>query len=100
MFKGTDRIGTVNYEAERPWLDSISAQYDKLAATTNAEQRTAIQHNINRLNKKSAEYAIPNEFNNFITLYGGSELNAGTSFDYTFYHNVFSPQYIQQWRIL
>ena len=100
MFKGTDRIGTVNYEAERPWLDSISAQYDKLAATTNAEQRTATQHNINRLNKKSAEYAIPNEFNNFITLYGGSELNAGTSFDYTFYHNVFSPQYIQQWRIL
>lgn len=100
MFKGTDRIGTVDYEAERPWLDSISAQYDKLAATTNAEQRTTIQHNINRLNKKSAEYAIPNEFNNLITQYGGSELNAGTSFDYTFYHNVFSPQYIQQWAIL
>ncbi|HCJ47459.1 MAG TPA: hypothetical protein DHV83_07905, partial [Prevotella sp.] len=24
MFKGTDKIGTVNYEKEKPWLDSIS----------------------------------------------------------------------------
>ena len=100
MFKGTDRIGTVDYKAERPWLDSISVQYDKLAATTDAEQRSEIQKNINRLNKKAAEYAIPNEFNNLITQYGGSGLNAGTSYDFTFYHNIFSPQYIQQWAIL
>ena len=96
MFKGTDRIGTVDYKAERPWLDSISVQYDKLATTTDAEQRSEIQKNINRLNKKAAEYAIPNEFNNLITQYGGSGLNAGTSYDFTFYHNIFSPQYIQQ----
>ena len=23
MFKGTDRIGTIDYQAEKPWLDSI-----------------------------------------------------------------------------
>lgn len=33
MFKGTDKIGTVDYEKERPWLDSISAKYDLLAQT-------------------------------------------------------------------
>ena len=100
MFKGTDKIGTVDYAAERPWLDSISAQYDILAATSDAFRRTAIQHNINRLSQRAAEYAVPNDFNNLITQYGGSGLNAATSYDYTYYYNTFSPQYLRQWTAL
>lgn len=97
LFKGTDKIGTANYEAERPWLDSISAQYDKLSQTTVPAERAAIQLHINELSAKAAEYAIPNEFNKLITRYGGSGLNAGTSYDYTMYYNTFVPQYISQW---
>lgn len=97
LFKGTDKIGTTDYEAERPWLDSISAQYDKLALTTTTAERMAIQSHINELSVKAAEYAIPNEFNNLISRYGGSGLNAGTSYDYTMYYNTFVPQYIAQW---
>ena len=100
LFKGTDRIGTVDYEAERPWIDSISAQYDRLAATTDAAQRLSIQRDINRLSQKAAQYAVPNDFNKLVTLYGGSDLNAATTYDYTFYHNTFSPQYIRQWALL
>ena len=33
MFKGTDRMGTIDYAAEKPLLDSISAQYDLLSQT-------------------------------------------------------------------
>ncbi|MBR6182262.1 MAG: insulinase family protein [Prevotella sp.] len=97
MFKGTDEIGTVDYAAEKPWLDSIAAAYDRLAATKDEAQRTAIQKDINRLSQKAGEYAIPNEFNSLISRYGGSELNAGTSYDFTYYHNFFTPQYIEQW---
>ncbi|MCI6619365.1 MAG: insulinase family protein [Prevotella sp.] len=97
MFKGTDKIGTVDYQAEKPWLDSIAAQYDLLANTHDEASRYKIQNNINRLNQKAGEYAIPNEFTNLISLYGGTELNAYTSFDETVYHNFFSPQFIAQW---
>lgn len=100
MFKGTDKIGTVDYSAERPWLDSISAQYDLLATTTDASRRTAIQLDINRLSQRAAEYAVPNDFNNLTTLYGGSGLNAATSYDFTYYYNTFSPQYLRQWTSL
>ncbi|MBQ3730897.1 MAG: insulinase family protein, partial [Muribaculaceae bacterium] len=31
MFKGTDELGTVDYAAERVYLDSISMKYDELA---------------------------------------------------------------------
>lgn len=97
MFKGTDEIGTIDYAQEKPWLDSISVAYDQLAATTDATQRADIQKHINQLSQKAGQYAIPNEFNSLISRYGGSKLNAGTSYDFTFYHNMFTPQFIQQW---
>ena len=97
MFKGTDELGTVDYAAERVFLDSISMKYEELSRTTDEKARKAIQHEINELNIKASQYAIPNEFNRLITKYGGSDLNAGTSYDFTFYHNTFSPQFIEQW---
>ena len=97
LFKGTEEMGTVDYQAEKPWLDSISAKYDQLAATKDEAQRLLIQKDISRLSQKASEYAIPNEFNRLISKYGGSELNAGTSWDFTFYHNIFTPQYMAQW---
>lgn len=97
LFKGTDKIGTTDYAAEKVWLDSISAQYDLLAATTDSRRRADIQRHINDLSVKAAAYAIPNEFENLITTYGGTGLNAYTSFDETVYHNAFVPQYLAQW---
>lgn len=100
LFKGTDRIGTTDYRSEKPWLDSISAQYDRMSQTTNATERNKIQKSINELSAKAAVYAIPNEFNRLISKYGGTGLNAGTSYDYTFYHNTFVSQFITQWCML
>ena len=97
MFKGTDELGTVDYAAESVYLDSISMKYDELSRTTDKKQREALQHDINQLNIKASQYAIPNEFNRLISKYGGSDLNAGTSYDFTYYHNTFSPQFIEQW---
>lgn len=97
MFKGTDRLGTIDYEKEKPWLDSISAQYDLLSQTKDEVERTKIQMHINELSLKAADYVIPNEFNRLISKYGGSGLNAGTGYDMTYYHNFFMPQYIEQW---
>lgn len=97
LFKGTQRIGTIDYGQERVWLDSISAKYNELSQTSDAGARLQIQQDISRLSQRAAEYAIPNEFSRLISRYGGSALNASTSYDVTEYHNVFSPQYLEQW---
>lgn len=97
LFKGTQKIGTNDYAKEKPWLDSIAAEYDRLAKTTDATRRLAIQRHINELSIRAADYAIPNEFGNLIDRFGGTGLNAYTSFDETVFHNTFSPQYIRQW---
>ena len=97
MFKGTDSIGTIDYASEKVFLDSIAAQYEQLAQTRDEQQRKLIQKEINRLSIRAGEYAIPNEFDRMIAEYGGTGLNAATSYDYTYYYNMFAPQYIRQW---
>lgn len=97
MFKGTDKIGTIDYTSEKILLDSIALKYDELAATTEETKRKTIQKEINALSIKASDFAIPNEYDRLISKYGGSGLNAGTSYDLTVYFNEFSPQYFRQW---
>ena len=97
MFKGTQRIGTVDFEQESPILQEITKQYSKLQTAKNSAEREEIQSKINELNIKATKYAIPNDFNHLISKYGGSGLNAGTSYDYTLFYNSFSPQYLEHW---
>ena len=97
MFKGTDRIGTIDWEKEKVYLDSISLMYDKLHETTDPAARNAIQHKINELSLASTDYAIPNEVDVILTQMGGRSLNAGTSWDMTMYYNIFPSNQLSKW---
>lgn len=97
MFKGTDKIGTTDYASEKAVLDLIADKYDALAETEDTEARAHLLRIINELSVRASEYVIPNEFDRLISRFGGTKLNAGTSYDYTVYFNTFSPQYIAQW---
>ncbi len=97
MFKGTDKIGTTNWEAEKVFLDSIDLMYDRLHETTDVVERQAIQQKINNLSRKSADYAIPNEVDVILTQMGGKGLNAGTAYDQTMYYNTFPSNQLSKW---
>ena len=97
LFKGTEEMGTIDYSAERPLLDSISLCYDQLATAKDETVRRQTLSAIGRLSRQASEYAIPNEFNRLTQLYGGSPPNAGTSWDFTYYHGTFTPGNIEHW---
>lgn len=97
MFKGTDRIGTTNWAAEKLYLDSISDAYDQLHATQDAAKRHDIQKEINRLNIAASKYAIPNEVDAILQKMGCTGLNAGTSYDYTVYYNTLPSNQLSNW---
>ncbi len=97
MFKGTDKIGTTNWEAEKVFLDSIDLMYDRLHETTDVVERQDIQQKINDLSRKSADYAIPNEVDVILTQMGGKGLNAGTAYDQTMYYNTFPSNQLSKW---
>ena len=97
MFKGTDKIGTIDWEKEKVYLDSIDIMYDKLHETDVPEERVAIQQKINELSIASTDYAIPNEVDLILTKMGGEGLNAGTSYDMTVYFNSFPSNQVEKW---
>ena len=97
MFKGTDKIGTTDWEKEKVFLDSIDIMYDKLHETNVPEERAAIQQKINELSIASTDYAIPNEVDLILTKMGGEGLNAGTSYDMTAYFNSFPSNQVEKW---
>ena len=97
MFKGTDRIGTINWEKEKVYLDSISMMYDRLHETNDPAERAAIQLKINELSLASTDYAIPNEVDVILTQMGGKGLNAGTAYDQTTYFNTFPSNQLSKW---
>ncbi len=53
MFKGTDRIGTTNWEREKLYLDSISEAYDRLVALSNRSSDLEAQAIDSTLDKKA-----------------------------------------------
>ncbi len=97
MFKGTDKLGTVDYKKEKVFLDSIEVMYDKLRATKDEAEREKIQLKINDLSIKAAQYAIPNEFDKVITKMGGKGINAFTSNEMIAYHNYFPADQFEKW---
>ena len=97
MFKGTDRIGTTDWTAEKPYLDSISDLYDQMQATQDVNKRHELQLEVNRLNIAASKYAIPNETDAILQQMGCTGLNAGTSYDYTVYYNTLPSNQLENW---
>lgn len=97
MFKGTDKIGTTDWEKEKIFLDSISLFYDRLHETSDAKQRESIQKKINELSIEASQYAIPNEVYTILKKMGGKHINAFTSYDVTAYFNSFPSNELENW---
>lgn len=97
LFKGTQEIGTISWEKEKPWIEKIIELYDDLAKADSDEERLDIQMKINEASLKANEYVINNELWSVLMEMGGTGLNAGTSPDATYYFNSFPPGQIEKW---
>lgn len=96
LFKGTNEIGTTNWEQERVHYDKIIALYDELENATE-EDVDRIQKEINEESLLAGKFTIANEFSNIIQSIGGTGVNAGTGFDITQYFNNFPSGQLEAW---
>ncbi|MEA1875096.1 MAG: insulinase family protein [Bacteroidota bacterium] len=97
LFKGTDQLGTVDFESESIYLDSIRILYDSLGNTVDEPERKHIQNQINDLSLKAGEYAIPNELDLILNEIGSKGVNAFTGYDMNAYFNRFPPHQLEKW---
>jgi zinc protease len=97
LFKGTTELGTLDFEKEKPFLDSINIYYDQLSQTKDQKQRLRIQQLINNQSVLASKYGLPTEFDKMIKDIGGTQMNASTTNDFTVYYNEFPPEQIDKW---
>ena len=95
MFKGTDKIGALDWEKEKPIYEQIIAKYDEMAEETDPLKKEAIGKEINDLTVEEGKISVSNEFMNLIESMGGKGLNAGTSYDVT-YSVLFRQDFTQR----
>jgi predicted Zn-dependent peptidase len=91
LFKGTTTLGTKDYAAEKPLLDSIEATAQRLLAEqgkgTKADAALVkrLEQELAELEKQAQRYVIKDEFFDLYARNGGSGYNAFTSKDGTTY---------------
>ena len=97
LFKGTERIGALDWNAEKPIYDSIIALYDQYSDATDPKVRESLATQINEASMRQAKISSLEDFFVLLDLIGAEGVNAYTSYDLTAYHNSFPASEMYRW---
>lgn len=97
LFKGNQQLGTLDYAAEKPYIDQITDLYEQHFKATDPAVRAQLYADINRVSQEAAQYAIPNEIDKLYNAMGASGLNAHTSHEETVYKVGLPSNRLEQW---
>ncbi len=102
-FKGTTRIGTKDYKAEKPLLDRLDQLFEEIQAAKAAGKEaevTKLQAEFTKIESEATGLAKQNELGQIVEQAGGVGLNAATSTDATVYFYSFPSNKLELWMSL
>ena len=102
-FKGTTRIGTKDYKAEKPLLDrldQLAEQIQSAKATGKQAEAAKLQAEFTKVEDEATRLAKQNELGRIVEQAGGVGLNAATSADATVYFYSFPSNKLELWMSL
>jgi predicted Zn-dependent peptidase len=102
-FKGTQRIGTTNYQAEKPLLEKLEkldAQIRNNKINGKKEELTRLQSEFKTLEAQAQKLVKQNEMGQIVEQAGGVGLNATTSSEATRYFYSFPANKLELWMSL
>ncbi|WP_366512758.1 insulinase family protein [Kordia sp.] len=97
VFKGTDEIGTLDWEKEKVELAKISDLYEQHRAESDPEKKKALYRKIDSVSLLASNYSIANEYDKMTTSLGATGTNAYTSFERTVYTNKIPSNELDKW---
>ena len=105
-FKGTDKIGTTNYAAEKAALEKVELAY----AAYIAARDKSVGHDEAKLKElekawkdaiaEADKYVVSNAFGKLVEQNGGEDMNAFTNYDETAYHYSLPENRLELWAYL
>lgn len=102
-FKGTSRIGTTNYAAEKAAIAELDQAFEQLEAARVAGDEAAVAEltaTFERLQDKAGQYVQQNAMPKIVAQAGGVGLNATTSADATRYFYSLPSNKVELWMSL
>lgn len=97
VFKGTHKIGTLNWEKEKEFLKKISDLYEQHRAEENPEKKKAIYKEIDKISLEASNFSVANEYDKMIKSLGATGTNAHTWFEETVYKNKIPVNELDKW---
>ncbi|MEK7656372.1 MAG: insulinase family protein [Elusimicrobiota bacterium] len=85
LFKGSSKLGTLDYSTEKDHLERISKLYEDLFKATDTARRREVYGRIDEVNIAASRYAVPNEIDKAYKSMGFRGINAFTSNERTVY---------------
>src|SRR3974390_1318729 len=105
-FKGTDKIGTTDYAAEKPALEKVEVAYaayiverDKTVGRDEAKLKD-LEKAWKDAIANADKYVKGNEFGKLVEQNGGEDMNAFTNYDETGYHYSLPENRLELWAYL
>ncbi|MFM8449120.1 MAG: M16 family metallopeptidase [Haliscomenobacter sp.] len=100
LFKGTSRIGALDWEKEKPMLDQIAQLYELHRQTKDEAERQQIYAAIDRLSFEAAKLVAPSEYDKLASTIGAKNVNAYTWVEQTVYVNDIPSNEVERWMLL
>ncbi len=97
LFKGTSKIGTLNWEEEAQLLEKIADLFEKHRHSKEEEERKNLYQEIDQLSNKAAHLVAPNEYDKLTTAIGAKNTNAYTWVEQTVFLNDIPSNELERW---
>jgi predicted Zn-dependent peptidase len=97
MFKGTDRLGSLDWPKEKQILDQIERLFEEHRAEKDTEKKKALYAEIDRLSFEAAKLAAANEYDKMVSAIGAKDTNAYTWVEQTVYVNDIPANELERW---
>lgn len=97
MFKGTSKMGALNWPEEQKLLQKISDLYEQHRKETDPEKRKAIYAQIDETSNAAAKLVAANEYDKMVSSLGARGTNAYTWVEQTVYVNDIPTNELERW---
>ena len=97
MFKGTADFGTLDWQKESVYLDSIEHMFTHYGTLKDSTERAKYYKLIDQVSNEASKYAIANEYDKMVSELGARGTNAYTSEDRTVYINDIPANQLENW---
>ncbi len=100
LFKGSERLGTIDFAQEKPCLDKVEALYEEHFRATDPEKRKELYLQINQASEDAAKFAVPNELDRIYKSMGSRMFNAHTWHEEVVYQVDLPANRLRPWAFI